>query len=251
MGQGQPLSVLLHGWLGSRQDWTGLLPFWPADWPLLIPDLPGHGESRWPVAPWQQTVDALAAALDDLATGPVHLAGYSLGGRLALALALHRPEQVASLALLGASPGLAVPGERLQRARWEADWAARLEQQPLARTLADWYAQPLFAGLRARPEFEQVLQRRLKLNPAGVAAAMRCWGASQMPNYWPELPRLQPPLLFLAGAEDLKYLQIGQEITRRLSRAQLQELPQAGHSLLLEAPEACARLLLQFWQSRY
>ena len=101
--------VLLHGFTQTGASWDGVVRELAGRYRALAPDL-GAG-------PWEAELDRLEA----LAPPAFTLAGYSMGGRLALALALRIPERVQRLVLVSASPGLADAGERA--ARREADEA--------------------------------------------------------------------------------------------------------------------------------
>src|SRR3990170_5517188 len=92
--------LLLHGFTQTGASWDGVIRALEGRYRALAPDL-GAG-------PWEAELDRL----EGLAPGSLALAGYSMGGRLALALALRRPERVQALVLVSASPGLAAADER-------------------------------------------------------------------------------------------------------------------------------------------
>ncbi len=106
-----PTVVLIHGFNGGKDVWLRYAPEVPADWRLLAPDLPGHGESAAePGRAYTPALlaDALVEWLDAAAPGRVHLVGSSLGGEVAARVALGRPERVATLALFNPA-GVAPP----------------------------------------------------------------------------------------------------------------------------------------------
>ena len=125
-GDGPPL-LLLHGFTGST---TGM---WPLGRRLTgvrrvaAVDLPGHGRTGVPEDPhlfgFEHTVDAVARLMDRLDHVPVDVVGYSMGGRIALALAVRHPHHVASLSLIGASAGLSDAAERSARHHSDDDLA--------------------------------------------------------------------------------------------------------------------------------
>jgi 2-succinyl-6-hydroxy-2,4-cyclohexadiene-1-carboxylate synthase len=107
-----PNLVLLHGFTHTGASWDQVVAALPERYRPLAPDIRGHGAASGvrPVS--------LAAVVDDLsaaAGGRVELVGYSMGGRIALHVALALPARVRRLVLIGASPGLADPAERAQR----------------------------------------------------------------------------------------------------------------------------------------
>jgi pimeloyl-ACP methyl ester carboxylesterase len=114
-GSGPPV-VLLHGWPGGRSDFRLVEPLLADVADVVVPDLRGFGESdRHPVAPDEgYTGDAQArsvtALLDELGLGPVVLAGYDIGSRIAQVIARQSPERVRALVLTPPLPGA---GQRL------------------------------------------------------------------------------------------------------------------------------------------
>lgn len=271
--EGPPL-LLLHGFTGDRRAWQGFVEAWrrlgnapgahhrlphgrPADLRNIGPriialDLPGHGRSPQPEDPAAQTmpgvVSAVLATMDTLGIARAHLLGYSMGGRVALSLALAAPERVTSLGLIGASPGIADDAERAARAAADDALAARLEADGLPAFVDRWMAQPLFASqarldpaIRARER-----RRRLEQSPGGLAASLRQLGTGRMPPLWAALEGLAMPCLYLAGAEDAKFLDIGQQMAARSKQVTVVAVPGAGHAVQLERPEAVAAALAAF-----
>jgi len=242
-------ALAVHGFLGRGTDWDEFaaataLP----DLELDAPDLPGHGPHPRPVPPhfaaWVQWIcDRL-----QMATAPVHLLGYSLGGRLALAVALAeaRTGKVASLTVLGATPGLTTPAERRERARVDRDRAQELVHHGLEPFLDNWYRQPLFAPACERLGLPALISTRRTGDATALAQALVAAGTGAMPNLRPGLPWLRVPVLVLAGALDTKFCALGQEIAGAAPRGQMLTVDGAGHALLLEAPQACARLWTEF-----
>ncbi|HEY3367567.1 MAG TPA: alpha/beta hydrolase [Symbiobacteriaceae bacterium] len=101
-GGGDPV-VLLHGLGADNRTWDGVRPSLARSWRVFTPDLPGHGQTSLPGG--ELTLDLyvtyVARWLDALGTGPVRLAGHSLGGAVALALAARRPDLARSVSAIG------------------------------------------------------------------------------------------------------------------------------------------------------
>jgi pimeloyl-ACP methyl ester carboxylesterase len=109
-GEGPPV-VLLHGWPGGRSDFRLVVPQLAGVADVVVPDLRGFGESdKHPVAP-DEGYTALAQArsvlglLDELGLGPVVLAGYDIGSRIAQTVAARSPERVRALVVTPPMPG--------------------------------------------------------------------------------------------------------------------------------------------------
>jgi pimeloyl-ACP methyl ester carboxylesterase len=130
-GAGDPL-VLLHGGLSDGRSWAPQMKSLATDYDLIAWDAPGCGASADPAGhpDLDDYADAVAALIDALGVGPVHLAGHSFGAGLAIDVCARHPGLVRSLVLSGASAGRrgrgsARPGSRRPRP------AARLLGGPL------------------------------------------------------------------------------------------------------------------------
>lgn len=235
-GSGLVRLLLLHGFTGTGDSFAHL----PLDarFTVLMPDLPGHGAS-----PLATSWDACLDALGELVDAGTIVAGYSMGARLALGLALRRP--LAGLLLESGSPGLADPVERAQRSLHDEALAQGLERDGLPAFLERWDAQPLLAGLRTLPPGlrKGLLARRRRQTSAGLASALRALGTGTQPPLWDLLPRLATPTLLIAGERDAKFFALARRMRERLPNASLRVLPQSGHAPHLETPAEYAALL--------
>jgi 2-succinyl-6-hydroxy-2,4-cyclohexadiene-1-carboxylate synthase len=230
--------VLLHGFTGGPASFDAVLAHLPGR-QALCPALLGHGADAVGVVTFLGEVDRLAALMP---TQPAHLAGYSLGARLALGLALRHPQRVAQLTLIGVNPGLSDDSERAARRRDDAALCRLLDTEGLDAFLAVWEAQPLFASqarLDSTLRAQRLAQRRAHA-PGELARCLRITGLSEMPNYWPNLPQLTAPLTLLAGELDAKFSAIARSVQARVAESRLVIAPGAGHDLLLERPDLVA-----------
>lgn len=229
--------VYLHGFLGAPSLFAELAA--RRGGPYVAEYLPGHGPAPWllPDADFDAVIDAMAAALP---APRCALVGYSMGSRLALGLAVRHPKRVASLTLIGVDPGLRSADERLARRAWEAELVQRLGTEPFDAFVADWESLPIFATQR-RLEPQRLAQQRavrLEHEPQAIAWALQRLGTGSMPALWSALSRLELPSLILTGALDTKFTAIGREMAATMPRARHVVVPNAGHNLLLEAPDA-------------
>ena len=228
--------VLLHGFTQTGAAWDGVRDALPADRVVVAaPDLRGHGTAadRRPV-----DLEAQLADLDAIVSGGV-LAGYSMGGRVALAYALHRPGRVRRLVLIGASPGLADPDERAARRAADEALARRIETRGVAAFADEWAALPLFAG--QSPEVAAAARaQRLEQDAAGLAAALRGLGTGTLPALWDRLEDFELPVTLVVGERDSKFRGIAERMAALLPQARLVVVEGAGHAVHLEAPERLA-----------
>jgi 2-succinyl-6-hydroxy-2,4-cyclohexadiene-1-carboxylate synthase len=253
---GGPPIVLLHGFLGRAQDWEPTAARLAREFRCVAIDLPGHGRSLdLPPAAytWDGALDALAATLDRLGLGRVPVAGYSMGGRLALGFALRHRRRVTRLALVGASPGF--------RDRREAAARAAIDDARAAEIAADlpgfverWYRMPLFAPLAATPALLAKLTdtpaespySRLRNDPDELARALRGLSSGRMPDLWAHLDDIGAPTLAIAGARDRKFVEIAHRMAATGRPIIPLTLPAAGHMLPLEQPAPLADAIASF-----
>lgn len=237
-----PPLLLLHGFMGSSTEWDDVANALFGNYRLLIPDLPGHGASTSLPYPASYTIDgasrALIRTLDAENMDRCAVAGYSMGGRLALYLALRHPRRVEHLLLESASPGLATEEERNVRLAADEKLARRLETEDFREFVEDWYCQPLFATLACDEELLRcTIEARMHNDPHELARSLRAMGTGSQPSLWEELPELAVPTLALAGEQDTKFVELAREMERVSANVRAAVVPGTGHSVHAEAPE--------------
>ncbi|MDQ7051540.1 MAG: 2-succinyl-6-hydroxy-2,4-cyclohexadiene-1-carboxylate synthase [candidate division KSB1 bacterium] len=252
--RGAPRALLLHGFLGNCADWQSVAAHPDFDLDALAPDLPGHGLTEAPSGAEGHGMTATARALIDLlereAFSPCGLIGYSMGGRLALYLALQYPEHFDWLVLESASPGLDSKDARAARRQHDARWIERLQTRSLPEFLREWYAQPIFASLREHPDFPHLLQRRLRNRAEGLIQSLRHMGTGVMPSLWPKLAELSVPTLLLAGERDPKFVTILSDMHSRCKNARFVVAKDTGHTIHFEHPDLFVKTIHEFIQNR-
>ena len=246
---------MLHGFSGAAATWAEVSPPLAAAYQVITLDILGHGKSDCPTEPAAYRMPAIAAdiisLLESLVLKQAHLLGYSMGGRLALYLALHFPTHFASLMLESASPGLMTARERLERRRRDEALAAEIEAQGIAWFVDYWESLPLWATQAHLPAPALAAQRQQRLDnqPLGLANSLRAMGSGAQPNLWPRLPALALPTLLIVGEADAKFRRIAAYMAGQIAKSQLVVLPAAGHNCHLEQPQAFSHALLSFLQS--
>lgn len=232
--------ILLHGFTHTGASWEPVLAALGERYRALAPDIRGHGRasSRRPVD--------LAGVLEDLgALAPESfvLGGYSMGGRIALHLALALPERVQRLVLIGASPGIEDDAERATRRRYDEALAFRIETMTIAEFAEHWAGATQVLADQPAHVRERARRDRLRNSPAGLAAALRGLGAGVLSPVWDRLEELTMPVALITGERDHKFTAIAREMAERLPDAELQIVPGAGHAVHLETPARVAELL--------
>jgi 2-succinyl-6-hydroxy-2,4-cyclohexadiene-1-carboxylate synthase len=250
-GNGEPL-LLLHGFSGSRHNWRTHLPVFARHFRVIAVDLLGHGETAVPPNPARAQMEPaaadLAALLRQITTPPVHLLGYSMGGRLALYFALNYTHYVKQLVLESASPGLKTDRERSERQQRDGALADFIEQNDIAAFVARWEQLPLWDSQKDLPDSvrQKLHRQRLKNNPTGLASSLRGMGTGVQPSLWPYLGQLAVPTLLLCGEHDHKFIAINREMVQAMPQARLHIIPRAGHTVHLERPSAFQTACLNF-----
>jgi len=244
----QPTLCFLHGFMGSSADWAPLVRELEDEFHCLMIDLPGHGQSlgqpeeAYSVA---GATEAVVKVLDAEGVSSCVLVGYSMGGRVALSLALRHSSRVERLILESASPGLRSKAERAERRTVDAERATRIEDD-LDAFLADWYRLPLFASLARHDLVDAMIRTRSENDPAELARALRGMSPGRQTSFWERLDEIACPTLVLTGALDDKYAAITEETAARIDTAQRVVLPKAGHNVHAERPSSFLEVLHQF-----
>lgn len=232
--------MLLHGFTNTGACWQPVLSAGAGErYRVVAPDIRGHGTASdvMPV-----TLDVVLEDIAALVPGPFTLAGYSMGGRIALHAALAMPERVARLVLVGATPGLADAAEREARAEADERLAAEFESFTIEQLAARWEQTPVLAGLP--PEAAAAARAdRLRNTPAGLARALRGLGTGALPSLWDRLGELRMPVALAAGERDSKFVAIAGRMRDLIPDATVTPIPDAGHAAHLENPAAVAGLL--------
>jgi 2-succinyl-6-hydroxy-2,4-cyclohexadiene-1-carboxylate synthase len=220
----------------------------PAGWMWIVPDLRGHGATQT-LNGSPCSMDACTGDLemlwDHLGVERTHLAGYSMGGRLALDLAARRPQRILSLLTIGAHAGLEPEGREGRRLGDEA-LAERIEKGGVEAFVNYWESLPMFAGIARRgPSFvAQVRADRLDNHAAGLACSLRGMGAGAMEPVWDDLAHVTFPCTFVAGQLDHGYVASARRLAATVAQSRVEIVPHAGHSVHQERPDALARVLL-------
>jgi pimeloyl-ACP methyl ester carboxylesterase len=250
-GEGEPL-VLVHGLGGAASNWAALAPRLLPGWRVLVPELPGHGGSEaLPAAP---NLNVFADRLAELARGEgfarAAFVGHSLGGAIALRLAIRWSDSVSRLVLAGAAgissgtrsaryaltiTGILKPGRRIAPHRRLVARSAVLKSLVFGR----WGA----ADPRALPP--EVVDAFLS-GPARHTDTVSAAKALVRDDPRADLDRVRCPSLVLWGARD-NQLPVGDafDYARRL-RGRLRVIADCGHLLIGERPDACADAIQAF-----
>ncbi|WP_394129387.1 2-succinyl-6-hydroxy-2,4-cyclohexadiene-1-carboxylate synthase [Shewanella maritima] len=240
-----PPLVLLHGFMGAKEDWQPLMPKLSQVFHCICVDLPGHGQSEWllPSPGLNEAAHAIVSLLSNLGHKQFHLLGYSLGGRIALHIAQQHPQKLLSLTLESAHPGL--QSEPLKQARLQADniWLQRLETIPLVEFLTLWYQQPVFADLTKQ---QQAALIKLRSNNQ-ADALLNCYQTTSL-ALQQDLRKIPDSLgcitNVMVGQQDKKFSALAKKWAQD-TPINLIEVADAGHNIHSIEPNTFTTLLFQ------
>ena len=246
----RPTILFLHGFLGSAGDWWEVMAAMADEFHCVAVDLPGHGSSVGlpeETYAFEGAARAIISTLDELQVGQATFVGYSMGGRLALYMALRYPQRCHGLFLESASPGLESAEEREARRVADEEQARRLETNDFEGFLRDWYRQPLFATLARDEELlERTIEARRRNDPAELARLLRGMGTGSQPSLWKELTGLRVSALAMGGELDQKFVDLSRRMAASTDRLQTVVVSGVGHNVRVEAPMEYVAVLKDF-----
>lgn len=229
---------LLPGFLGEPSDFNGLihelrqrkseerLQIEILDWMNFSPD------------PTSQTLTAMGEILANQVTQNLAdknlVLGYSLGGRLSLALreALG-PDSKFRFLFVSTNPGLATAAERVERKHNDSRWAERFRTEEWDSLLVSWNQQGVFQGSKQEPDRTNLSSQREVL-----ARVLENWSLAEQKNYRPSLKG--DDFIWITGGLDEKFTSLAEGIPN--SRT----IPSASHRVHLDAPSELAEMVLKF-----
>jgi 2-succinyl-6-hydroxy-2,4-cyclohexadiene-1-carboxylate synthase len=223
--------ILVHGFTQTSASWDAIQYRLTAlGHDVVALDAPGHGAHADTHLNLWKGADLLAAE-----GGGGTWVGYSMGGRLALHVALAHPNLVERLVLVGATPGIEAAADRIERQAADELLAEELERDGLDAFLSRWLSQPLFASL---PDDSAGLDVRRTNTVSGLAASLRLMGTGTQDSLWDRLGEIAAPTMLVVGALDEKFSAIAHRMADAMPDAHIASLNGCGHACHLEAPDA-------------
>jgi esterase len=238
--------LVLHGMMGHAREWDVLASSLARAHRVIALDQRGHGESGWAT---DYTLPAFAAdvvaLLGHLGISRAHLVGHSMGGLVALAVAADHPALVNRLAVLDVGPDSLATSWGRQTLPVILRTFADASYRDVDQAVAEWMAgNPLVREPLLRHYLEHVLLRR----PDGSlvyrfdAARLHQFAANFDPaDVWRHVERVSAPTLLVRGEHSpLLSPDTAAAVVRRLPDASFTEIPDAGHDIGVQQPEAVA-----------
>jgi len=244
VGRGEPL-ILIHGLADDHRAWRRTLPDLVLRHRVLMYDLRGHGETSLgrPDGTLTQLAADLASLMESIGVGSADVAGFSLGGTIAMRMAIDHPERVRGLVLVATSSRVGTAAAGWYRER--VDMVARNDpglRATLDRDTADVYAQ-------SPPELEHglLIRRQSTADPRGYGNACAAMAALNAAPLDPELGGISAPTLIVASDLDRHCPpKAAAIIAGGIKGSRLEVISGAGHPIPVEKPDELAGLMNTF-----
>ena len=226
--------ALIHGAGGNHLSWPSQLRRL-SGYRVYTPDLPGHGKSKGrglqDIAGYGETT---AAWIQDLALPKVFLTGHSMGGAIALWLAVNHPELIRALILISTGAALPVNLSLIEELATQVGFPTAVDK------IISWSF-----SARIEPALvENVKTQMLKTRPSVLAGDFRACDRFELS---PRLREIEVPTLVLVGNEDkMTPERFSEELAAGIPGAELKVIRGAGHMLPLEKPEQTAQVVRGF-----
>jgi len=251
IGEGEPL-LLLHGFTGAGSNWKECITHIERNFKFILIDLIGHGRTESPenVSRYQiqQVHSDIIEIMDYLEVRKAHLLGYSMGGRVALSLAISYPERFLNLILESSSPGIEDKKARDERKAADEKLAEFIEKKGIADFVTYWEDIPLFLTQKLLPQSVQlsIHNQRLTNNPVGLANSLKGMGTGVQPSYWNNLCKLDINTLLLCGEKDSKFCEIADQMSKFIKNSELKKISGVGHAIHVEQPRIFGKIINEF-----
>ncbi|MEO9885444.1 MAG: 2-succinyl-6-hydroxy-2,4-cyclohexadiene-1-carboxylate synthase [Balneola sp.] len=247
-----PLLVLLHGFMGSSDFFSELIPKLKEFCNPITVDLLGHGktegsEMHYRFASKEQTADIVKLISEQLKY-PLFLHGYSMGGRLALQIALQRSDLIQGLILESTTFGIENEQERQARQALDGQ-RADLILGNFDQFIDKWKQMPIFESDSGEIESKKAEEIQRNQNPLWMSNSLLGFGTGSMPCFKEQLSRLKMPVQLIVGEKDQKFTNIMGAMKKRIESSTLKIFENANHRVHSDQPESFAKTIKKFIQT--
>ena len=226
--------VLIHGAGGDHLSWPSQIRRL-SGYRVYTPDLPGHGKSR---GHGLQRIPAYGERinnwLNELELPDIFLGGHSMGGAIALWTAIHHPERLKGLILIGSGASLPVNLSLIEELASPQGFPTAVDN------ICRWSFSPKTESRL----IDEVRKQMLKNRPTVLGGDFRACDAYDLSE---QLDQVKAPTLILVGEEDkMTPMRFAEGLREGIRDAELQVIPGAGHMAPLEQPGKTADLIREF-----
>ncbi|MCX7875034.1 MAG: 2-succinyl-6-hydroxy-2,4-cyclohexadiene-1-carboxylate synthase [Melioribacteraceae bacterium] len=242
--------LFIHGFTGSSDDWEFILNSIPSDFLPFAIDLIGHGKTDSPKDSKYYNCSSIVNQINSVITffnfKKIILAGYSMGGRVALSYSLKHLEKVSALILESTTPGIEDVEEKKKRVEHDLILAETILNDGVENFIEYWFNTPLFSSLKTLNNFLQIIEKRKTNNPIGLANTLKSFSTGLMNSYWDKIGLLNVPVLLITGSRDKKYTEQNFIMKNYFKNAQHKIIEEATHNTHLEKPELFTNFVIEF-----
>ncbi len=226
-----PPVIFLHGLFGQGDDFVDIANLFSDRYYSILIDLPGHGKSD--VLEEKSFSDLCHKIMESIPTSnqKATLVGYSLGGRIALYLCTHFPQNFNQAVIISANPGIETGRE--ERLKQDLSLLEKISSPDLF--FKDWYSKPLFGNLLKHKNFPVLLDKRKESDLLKINEYMSSFSVGTQPSLWGKIRDNTLPIFYFCGEKDEKYKEIGLRLSKFPS-INFIEFENAGHYLHFEHP---------------
>lgn len=240
-GKDTPI-LFLHGLGSSSQDWEYQWEYFAPHFPLIAPDLRGHGQTDKPDMPYSVPLfsEDIASLIQAITNRPVHVVGLSLGGMVAFQLVTDHPELVKSLTIVNSGPAVVFPGIK----KWLAFQSRKITIKLMGtaylttQIINMLFPKPEQAALRAKYQ-----ARWSKNDPKAYKNALEAF------HHWDvqgKLKDIQCETLIVSADQDYTPVSLKAEYMENIPHARLVVIHDSHHLSPIDQPEQFNQVLQDF-----
>jgi 2-succinyl-6-hydroxy-2,4-cyclohexadiene-1-carboxylate synthase len=236
-------AFFLHGFTGCAKDWVPVVYLLDKKYNYYLVDLVGHGKSDSPKENYYYFIDSIVNQLKEiilsLSNSKIILAGYSMGGRIALNFALQNASLLKGLILESCTWGIGEENLRKERVIQDEKLAEFIENNSIDKFIDYWMNIDLFNTQRrfSNEMLGQIREHKLENNRAGLANTLRCSGTGIMKPLFNNIKDIHEKTLLISGGLDSKFTDINAEMVKLFTDAKHKIIKNAGHNTHLEEPQ--------------
>lgn len=209
------LIIFIHGFMGDSSDWNIVKKSFEKNYHILAVDLPGHGKSDLPSTPYTFTsiAENIRQKIKKYKKSS-YISGYSLGGRVALYCLDLFPELIRGIILESSHPGITSKKEKKERYGQDIKMLQQVKSnEELKLFLCQWYSSSIFKNINKHKNYFSMINKKTNNNITNLKKSLKYLSLGIQRDFWPLLKRTNIPILFLSGELDLKYSEIGKNLS--------------------------------------
>ena len=238
--------LFIHGFTGSSKSWKNIRK--NLDYPSLAIDIPGHGKSSFNHLNeeyyFKDFTNELYLSLLSINIKKIHLCGYSMGARLALAFTSKYPNFVKTLILESGTVGISDTEEKDVIRSKDLNKSMRIKEN-LNEFIKDWEGNTLFDQQLSRNKEGFIDQREIRLahDKIQLSKSIEVFSKGNMPYLLNSYVKLSLPIIIINGKDDRKYIKEGRVMLNANDNSKQYIIDEAGHNVHLDNPSLFLKTL--------